>query len=55
MSAKRLTVDGIIAEQMRKIGAMLPREKRQANARRAWQTRRANIAAKLAESEKAGR
>jgi hypothetical protein len=41
-------VQEIISAQMRKVGACLTHEERVVNAKKAWQTKRAKIAAQLA-------
>jgi hypothetical protein len=41
-------VQRVISDQMRRVGACLTHEERVANAKKAWQTKRAKIAAQLA-------
>ena len=48
MKAKSKTVDEVISDAMRKVAAALTPEQRKSNARKAWLTRRANLAKKLA-------
>lgn len=38
------TVEQVISDQMRKVAQALTPDQRKANGRKAWQTRRANIA-----------
>lgn len=45
---KRKTVDEAISDAMRKVAKALTPEQRKANGKKAWQTRRDNLAKKLA-------